>query len=171
VVFFNVDNAGYRLDGHTVATEDRHPWVVRYAITLNERWATATAQIWAWSHLGTRTVQLDTNQTGQWRVNGTIMPELEGCIDIDLESSCCTNAIPIHRLGLSVGQTANAPAVYVRALDLTVHRLEQRYRRIADESSRQRYDYEAPAFEFTSVLVYDESGLVLDYPGIGSRVL
>ena len=48
-------------------------------------------------------------------------------------------------------------------------RLEQAYRRIADDGPRQRYDYAAPAFGFTSRLVYDESGLVLDYPGIARR--
>ena len=30
-------------------------------------------------------------------------------------------------------------------------------------------DLAAPAFGFTSCLVYDESGLVIDYPGIGLR--
>jgi hypothetical protein len=50
-----------------------------------------------------------------------------------------------------------------------VARLEQAYRRIADDGPRQRYDYAAPAFGFTSRLVYDESGLVLDYPGIARR--
>jgi hypothetical protein len=39
----------------------------------------------------------------------------------------------------------------------------------ADEGGRQRYDYAAPVFDFTSCLVYDESGLVVDYPGIARR--
>jgi uncharacterized protein len=170
-VFLQEDRIGFRLDGHTVATEGRHPWVVRYAITLDTRWMTKTAQVWSWSHMGSRTVELDTNQAAEWKINGSVAHGLDGCIDIDLESSCCTNAIPIHRLRLGIGQSADAPAAYVRALDLSVHRLEQRYRRADDEGSHQRYDYEAPAFEFKAVLVYDESGLVLDYPGIGSRVL
>lgn len=170
-VFLRTDGTGYRLDGHTVATEGRYPWVVRYAITLDERWITAAAQIWAWSHMGNRTVQLDTHQAGQWQVNGCAAPELEGCIDVDLESSCCTNTIPVHRLRLGVGQSADAPAAYVRAIDLSVQRLDQRYLRVKDDGSRQRYDYDAPAFDFKACLVYDESGLVLEYPGIGSRVL
>jgi hypothetical protein len=32
------------------------------------------------------------------------------------------------------------------------------------------YSYAAPAFGFTCTLVYDSSGLVLDYPGIAVRV-
>jgi uncharacterized protein len=57
----------------------------------------------------------------------------------------------------------------VRALDLGVERLEQRYLRTDDGGSRERYDYAAPGFEFRCELVYDEYGLVLDYPGIAVR--
>lgn len=41
--------------------------------------------------------------------------------------------------------------------------------RIADERGHQRYRYAAPAFGFTAELVYDDAGLVLEYPGIASR--
>jgi len=51
-----------------------------------------------------------------------------------------------------------------------VERLEQTYMRAADEASGQRYDYAAPAFGLAARLVYNESGLVLDYPGIAVRV-
>ena len=50
-----------------------------------------------------------------------------------------------------------------------MQRLEQTYARTTDEACRQRYDYAAPAFGFAARLVYDESGLVLDYPGIAVR--
>lgn len=81
-----------------------------------------------------------------------------------------TNAMPIHRMALPVGAAGAVPAAYVRALDLTVERLEQSYARITDETSHQRYDYTAPAFNVSCRLVYDESGLVLDYPGLAVRV-
>jgi hypothetical protein len=58
----------------------------------------------------------------------------------------------------------------VRALDLSVERLDQRYTRLENESARARYDYESPAFDVRCVLLYDEHGLVLDYPGIAVRV-
>ena len=50
-----------------------------------------------------------------------------------------------------------------------VERLEQTYVRATDESTCQRYDYTAPAFDFGARLVYDQTGLVLDYPGIAVR--
>jgi hypothetical protein len=80
-----------------------------------------------------------------------------------------TNALPVHRMGLRVGARASAPAAYVRALDLSVGRLDQDYVRSADEGRHPCYDYAAPVFDFACRLVYDESGLVLDYPGIAVR--
>ncbi|MGH2475646.1 MAG: putative glycolipid-binding domain-containing protein, partial [Candidatus Limnocylindrales bacterium] len=104
-----------------------------------------------------------------WRIGDVAAPQLDGCLDVDLEASSCTNTLPVHRLGLAVGQGADAPAAYVRALDVDVERLEQRYVRIEDDGARRRFDYTAPRFDYNGVLVYDRSGLVLDYPGIAVR--
>jgi hypothetical protein len=98
------------------------------------------------------------------------MPKLAGCLDVDLEASAFTNSLPIRRLKLDVGGAADAPAVYVRTRDLRVERLEQRYTRLPNVRGYARYDYLAPSFDFRAVLVYDEYGLILDYPGIAVRV-
>ena len=80
-----------------------------------------------------------------------------------------TNALPVHRMELGVGHRAAAPAAYVRALDLSVERLEQAYVRLPGKGLQHSYDYTAPVFDFACRLVYDESGLLLDYPGIAVR--
>lgn len=103
-------------------------------------------------------------------IDGGAASHLDGCLDVDLESSSLTNAFPVHRLGLEVGQAAEAPAAYVRALDPEVQRLEQRYVRLSDGAVGQRYHYASPQFGFECELVYDRSGLVIDYPGIAVRV-
>ncbi len=102
-------------------------------------------------------------------MDGAPAPELDGCLDLDLESSSLTNAFPVHRLALRVGDRSDAPAAYVRATDLVVERLEQRYERVADQGDRRCFEYAAPAFDFTCRLVYDRHGLPIDYPGIAER--
>ena len=52
-----------------------------------------------------------------------------------------------------------------------MERLEQRYTRLPNGDGRPRFDYEAPAFAYRDVIVYDGAGLVLDYPGIAVRVV
>ena len=88
---------------------------------------------------------------------------------MDLESSSLTNAFPVRRLALERGDRAEAPAAYVRALDLDVERLEQSYARLDDAATGPRYDYRAPRFAFRCTVSYDAAGLVLDYPGIAVR--
>ncbi len=79
-----------------------------------------------------------------------------------------TNAFPVQRLALSVGSRVAAPAAYVRT-GLSVERLEQDYARTSDDGPRQRYDYASRAFGFESSLIFDEAGVILDYPGIATR--
>lgn len=78
---------------------------------------------------------------------------------MDLEASCLTNALPVHRLALEVRQAADAPAAYVRVLDLSVERLEHHYTRLGDRDGAQRYHYQASAFESQCDLSYDRAGL------------
>jgi hypothetical protein len=152
------------------AVEEGEAWAARYTLTLDSSWATRSAHVVGRSSLGGREIRLESDGDGTWRVDGTPMHRLAGCFDVDLEASACTNALPVQRLELEVGGAADAPAVYVRALDLRVERLEQRYARLPDLGERSRYDYVAPSFDFRAVLVYDQLGLVHDYPGIAVRV-
>ncbi len=101
---------------------------------------------------------------GSWTVDGHSAPQLDGLYDVDLEASACTNTLPVHRLDLPRGDVVTAPAAYVQALDLQVRRLDQTYRRLDDH----RFDYHSEG-GFNAVLVYDNHGLVLDYPGIATR--
>ena len=165
--FFQAGPGGWRIDGTTAAVEDGQPWVVTYAIEVDAAWLTRHARVTARTAAGLRQTVLDADGEGHWHVDGRRAADLDGCLDVDLESSALTNTLPVHRMELAAGARAEAPAAYVRALDLSTGRLEQSYARLAGEP--RRYHYAAPAFDFTCTLVYDDSGLVLDYPGIAVR--
>jgi len=172
VVLFSPATGGARIEGLTSATENGESWSVRYEIVLDAAWRTRTARVEGISSRGAFRRDLQVLERGGWMVDGVPAPHLDGCLDIDLESSACTNTLPVHRLQLSVGDGAATPAAYVRALDLEVERLEQRYSRIADadaDPQSPRFRYSAPAFGFEAVLTYDQSGLILDYPGLATR--
>lgn len=169
-VFAHDGPSGHRIEGQTAAVEDGQVWAVRYEIFVDERWRTRSARVWGWSAIGVRERHLDADGAGRWEIDGSPAPELDGCLDVDLESSACTNTFPVHRLALRVGESAEAASAYVRALDLRVERLEQSYARVDNQDEHQRYDYRAPMFSFEARLVYDVSGLVLRYPGIATRV-
>jgi uncharacterized protein len=169
VVYFQPFGEGSRAEGWTTGIEDGSTWAVEYVIDLDVTGATRSARVRGRSAAGYSLTLLEADGAGRWLVDGVPAPHLDGCLDVDLESSAMTNALPVRRMGLAPGARAAAPAAYVRAIGLAVERLEQTYLRAPDEAARQRYDYAAPAFGFTCRLIYDESGLVIDYPGIAVR--
>jgi len=169
VTYFTPRKRGWLIDGTTTAIEDAQTWVVTYRIEVDPAWSTRRARITARTAEGSRETLLDSDGAGRWLVDGEPAPQLDGCLDVDLESSAMTNTLPVHRLDLPPGARADVPAAYVRARTPGAERLDQVYRRIPDEAPHRRYDYAAPAFGFTACLVYDDSGLVVDYPGIARR--
>jgi uncharacterized protein len=171
VVYCQPHDDGHLLTGATTAVENGQSWIVDYEIRLDAGWRTRSARVTGRSTAGARTRLLEGDGGGRWRIDGEPAPHLDGCLDVDLESSAMTNALPVHRLALPTGATAQAPAAYVRALDLSIERLEQQYTRTTDQHGNQRYDYIAPAFDLSCQLVYDEAGLVLAYPGLAVRTL
>ncbi len=48
---------------------------------------------------------------GRWRVNGVMNADVTGCIDVDLSFTPATNLFTLRRLGLKVGEHADAPAL------------------------------------------------------------
>ena len=154
----------WTVEGATTAVEDGEAFAVQYAIDLSPDWITRSARVASFG----REVHLFADGDGAWQVDGRRAPELDGIFDVDLESSSFTNAFPVHRLALAVGESSDAPAAWVRFSTLAVERLEQRYTRLPDdEAGRARFAYWSP--DLQCELVYDEFGLVLDYPGIATR--
>ncbi|MFC7590003.1 putative glycolipid-binding domain-containing protein [Nonomuraea antimicrobica] len=169
VTYFLAQEDGYRVEGCTTAVEDRLSWIVEYAIDVDAAWRTRRARVTSRSASGRRRTLIEADGDGHWWIDGAHAPDLDGCLDVDLESSAMTNTFPVHRLGLAVGADADAPAAFVRALDLGVERIDQHYTRVPGESGRLEYDYSSPVFDFHCRLVFDESGLVMDYPGLAAR--
>ncbi len=169
VVFVRRTTRGWTLSGHTTAVEQGRPWAVRYDITVDRQWRSRSARVWTWNSEGASRTVLRHDGAGHWTVNGIAASELDGCIDVDLESSACTNTLPVHRRPRSREQF-EAPAAYVRVANGEVQRLEQTYRRVSDLDGARRYQYYAPQFSFACEIEYDRHGLPLEYPGIARRV-
>ncbi len=163
---FEVVYPGARsLRGHTSAVEDGRAYAVHYEIGLDDGWRTREVRVTSDTVQGSRSTVLLGDGHGRWTIDGVAAPQLDGLLDVDLEASACTNTLPVHRLDLPHDSVVPAPAVYVRALDLSVTRLEQTYRR----RGRRSFDYTSGDGAVRAVLEYDDAGLIVDYPGIATR--
>src|SRR5262245_44945867 len=89
-VFFTPSD-GYEIAGCTAAVQPDEAWFVQYAISIDAGWRTMNARVRGRSRLGAHEVRITGDGTGHWEVDGVPVPELDGCLDVDLESSACTN--------------------------------------------------------------------------------
>ena len=148
----------HRLQGVVVLPLGDFPCHIDYAMTIDHEWRPGEARATITTPSGAREMMLRSDQAGSWALNGVPAPHLEGCGDVDLGWTPATNTVPIRRLHLEVGQTANITAAWVRFPELDVVRSTQRYTRLANDRWRYRsgdYDFE---------LVTDvTTGLVLSY--------
>ena len=169
IAFFNELSAGHRLTGHTTAHESSALWAVGYDVTVDRAWNTVAVRASTVTARGEAELILTRDAGGAWAENGEVRPELDGCCDVDFESSAVTNTLPLHRLDFIEGVSVDVPAAFVRADDLRVERLEQRYTLIEANPEQILFHYESSTFDFACELRYDNSGLVVDYPGIAIR--
>ncbi|HEY7176965.1 MAG TPA: putative glycolipid-binding domain-containing protein, partial [Micromonosporaceae bacterium] len=75
-----------------------------------------------------------------------------------------TNTLPIRRLGLGVGESAEILVGYIDVPTLTLRPAAQRYTRSTDRT----YRYESGSFR--ADVIVDDAGLVIDYVRLWRRV-
>lgn len=155
---------GYETGGWTaegvVAGVDVH-----YVVRTDEQWR--VRQFLLFRDQEEPDLWLGVNPAGQWgEVNGAHRPELDGCIDLDLGCTPFTNTLPIKRLLLPVGETAEILVARVDEETLEVRPERQTYTRQAER--RYRY-WDESGFE--AELDVDDHDLVVDHPGLFRRLL
>jgi uncharacterized protein len=115
-----------------------------------------------------RRIDLASDGAGHWRDGtGGPLPALDGAIDVDLPLTPFTNTLPIRRLDLRAGQSADIRVVYIRLPELTVTIDPQRYTCL--EPGR-RYRYASLDGDFVRDIEVDADGLVVTYPGLFRRL-
>jgi uncharacterized protein len=88
------------------------------------------------------------------------LPQVRGCLDIDLAVTPATNTLPIRRLHLEIGKSESVIAARIKFPEFDIQLLSQRYTHIA----KNIYRYESET-GFSAEIVVDDLGLVMTYPG------
>lgn len=150
------------LVGTAVFAHDGRACRLEYAVTADLAWRTVSATVSGW--VGRAPVEIEISADGArgWRLNGTECPDVAGCVDIDLSFSPSTNALPIRRLDLAVGQEASVRAARLRFPGFALDPLDQRYLRTGVSA----YRYALADGSFTADLAVSPAGLVTSYPGL-----
>jgi hypothetical protein len=144
---------GHELEGVALVPLRDAPAEVRYRVSVDRAWLTRRVEV----RVETVQLVLEADGAGRWTVDGRHHAELDGCTDVDLGVTPATNTLPIRRLRLAAGESADVLAAWVAFPELTVEANEQVYERL--DANRYRYRSNG----FTADLEVDDDGLVLRY--------
>jgi hypothetical protein len=163
--------AGYEAHGLEVASHGGADWAVRFRVVVGRDWRTEAAEVEVVQAERVRRVTFDVGADEVWRVDGAADDALAGCLDIDIAATPFTNTLPVKRLGLAVGASADIDVVWVGVPDLAVERGRQRYTRLPAESGH-RYEYLSLSGNVGPpyVLTLDDDDVVIDYERFARRV-
>ncbi|HEY3571175.1 MAG TPA: putative glycolipid-binding domain-containing protein [Thermoanaerobaculia bacterium] len=156
---------GWQIAGTAVFAHEGQACRLDYAIACDEQWRTLSALVSGW--VGEQDVEAEVirDEAGLWRLNGDLIPEVEGCVDVDLNFSPSTNTLPIRRFGLEVGQSVQVRAAWLRFPSFRLEPLQQSYTRIG----ANLYRYESAGGRFVASVEVDAAGLVTEYGEIWGR--
>lgn len=149
----------WRLSGCAVFDDEKGPCHLEYDIFCDDGWGTLFAAVTGWVGPEEIDVRVEVGD-GRWMLNGALVPGVDGAVDIDLNFSPSTNLLPIRRLNLEVGATADVRAAWLRFPSFRLEPLEQSYRR----TSPSTYRYESAGGRFARDLTIRADGFVTRYP-------
>ena len=146
--------------GAAVFEEEGVPYVLRYEVRCDVSWMTTSLRLTGHRAGEIVDVSVTADERRRWFLNGSEVPAVAGCVDLDLSFSAATNLIPLRRLSLAVGQRAEINSAWLTLPHLRLEPLPQTYGRTGESC----YAYEAPRQRFATELEVHESGFVTRYP-------
>jgi uncharacterized protein len=168
-VIASSDAAGFRADGQLILAE-KDVVRVAYRLECDAGWRFTALTITVRSAGDERTLVLSADGAGHWRADGRALPDLDGCIDVDIDCTPLTNTLPIRRLSWSPGATRDLDIAYVSVPELSVRPARQHYTLLEPDQARDEAMYRYESGSFRADLRVDRDGFVIDYPGLWRRV-
>jgi hypothetical protein len=167
-LFLTGGDGGFVADSIVFATREVEPSRTHYRVELDPDWSVRRVSLTvAKAGEPARSLELVSDGRGHWQDrHGTVLPDVDQCIDIDISATPFTNTLPIRRLGLQPDQVAPILVLFIHVPTLEVEPAAQRYTGLAPGLVR----YESSGTDFRRDLTVDDDGLVIEYPGLFTRV-
>jgi hypothetical protein len=151
---------GYLLLGHSQFQDEAGETDLHYSVQVSPTWRTERARVEGNGPTGPLTLDIAVSASGDWTLNTVALPEVRGCIDVDLNFTPATNLLSIRRLALATGAAAEVIAAWLEFPEPSLKPLRQLYTHLGNG----RYDYHCPQIPFDAVLASTPDGFVSHYP-------
>ena len=160
---FRSNSATSEARGKVAATLEGAAINASYLVEADAAWRTRRVRV---GLEGAGLLEIVSFGEGDWsHADGKAIPELDGCLDPDISMTPFTNTLPIRRLDLKVGQSANIEVAYILVPELSLRVAPQRYTHLEERLWR----FESLDSGFTADITVDEEGFVVEYPGLFRR--
>ena len=157
-------------DGIVIGIEENVAFRIRYTISCDLRWHVRRVVVQSLED-NEQILRFVSDGGGNWTNEaGNSVPELKGCIDVDITATPFTNTLPIRRLGLMPGESAEIKVVYFMIPEMEVRVDPQRYTCLEAGDAGGKYKFESLNDGFTADITVGADGLVEDYPQLFKRV-
>jgi uncharacterized protein len=163
-----VRNSGIVADGVVLGMEEGRPFRLSYEVRCDPYWRVRAARVGVPGEPAK--VELLSDGEGNWAgPDGRAVAYLEGCEYVDISETPFTNTLPVRRLGLAPGESAEITVAYFDGAELQPWPEPQRYTCLEKSSGGALFRFLSLDGGFTADLHVDADGLVLDYPGLFRR--
>src|SRR3712207_376307 len=157
-------------DGIVLGVEEGQPFRLAYEVRCDAYWRVRAARVGVPSE--PPKVELLSDGEGNWTgPDGRAVTYLKGCEYVDIAETPFTNTLPIRRLDLAPGGSADISVAYFDGAELQPWPEPQRYACLEKEGGGGLYRFESLDGGFTAALPVDSDDLVLDYPGLFRRII
>jgi uncharacterized protein len=164
------DSGEITADGIVIGVEGNVAFRIRYNISCDLKWRVRKVVVKSLEE-DEQIIRFASDGFGNWtNESGSPVSELNGCFDVDITATPFTNTLPIRRLSLSSGESAEIKVVYLTIPEMRVSIEPQRYTCLETSSAGGKYKFENLDGGFTAVITVDADGFVEDYPGLFKRV-
>jgi uncharacterized protein len=165
-----VRDSGVVADGVVLGAAEGHPFRVAYEVHCDTGWRVRAVRVGLPGEAPK--VELLSDGEGNWSTyNGQAVAYLEGCEYVDIAETPFTNTLPIRRLGLAIGESADISVAYFDGTELQPWPEPQRYTCLEKSVRGGLYRFLSLDGGFQADVPVDANGLVIDYPGLFKRIL
>jgi uncharacterized protein len=163
-----VRDSGVVADGVVLGVAEGRPFRIAYDVRCDRLWRVRSTRV---SVPGEPPkVELLSDGEGNWTgPDGRAVMYLECCEYIDISETPFTNTLPIRRLGLAPGESAEISVAYFDVTELQPWPEPQSYTCLEKGDGSGLYRFLSLDGGFTADLPVDSDGLVVDYPGLFRR--
>ncbi len=165
-----VRDSGVVADSLVLGVAEEHPFRLAFEVRCDAYWRVRYARVGVPDEPSK--VELLSDGEGTWATpDGRTVKYLEGCEYVDISETPFTNTLPIRRLGLAPGNSADIFVAYFDGTELQPWPEPQRYTCFQKGEGSGLYRFLSLDGGFTADLPVDADGLVVDYPGLFRRAL